>query len=93
MIMTPLDMYQLTSLNMSGRVIRFPELANDVHLDQIYLGLSAWNASMNVPSLLDEFSGESQDTLKDRLSIAQAFLMYLLGSTIVCNNFLTVAMK
>lgn len=60
MTMTPLDMYQLTGLNMiGGRVIHILELADDVHLDQIYLGFSAGSTSMNVPSLPDEFSGGS----------------------------------
>ena len=91
--MTSLDMYQLAGLNMSSRLMHFLELANDVHLDQIYLGFYAGSTSVNVLSLLDDFSGGPQDTLEDRLLMAQAFLMCLLGSTNVCNSSQTVAVK
>jgi hypothetical protein len=48
---------------------------------------------MNVPSLPDEFSGGSQDTPEDRLLMVWAFLIYLPGSTIICNSSHTVAVN
>lgn len=47
MTITHLDMYQLTGLNMSGCVIHLLELADNVHLDQIYQGFSTGSTSMS----------------------------------------------
>uniref|UniRef100_A0A2N9FVK5 Aminotransferase-like plant mobile domain-containing protein n=1 Tax=Fagus sylvatica TaxID=28930 RepID=A0A2N9FVK5_FAGSY len=77
MTMTPLDMYQLTGQNMiGGRVIHILELANDVHLDQIYLGFSVGSTSMNVPSLPDEFSGGSTIICNSSHTVAVNWLYF-----------------
>ena len=61
--MTPLDMYHLTGLNVSGRTISL--LEDGAPLDEIYLGYSTGNASISIPSLLTDFSRRPQDTPDD----------------------------
>jgi hypothetical protein len=82
--MTPLDMYQLTDLNESGRTIRFP--TDGTSLDEVYLGYSSSSSTISVPSLFADFGNGPQDTLDEQLLMAWAFLMYLLVNTIVCNS-------
>ena len=89
--MTPLDMYQLIGLNVSGRTIRFPE--DGAPLEEIYLGYSLGNSTISVPSLFVDFGSRSQDTPDEQLLMAQAFLMYLLGNTIMCNSSQTMSVK
>jgi hypothetical protein len=70
--MTSLDMYQLIGLNVSGWTIRFPDLGDGVHLDEIYFGYFMGSASISVPSFPDDFSGRSQDMSEDWLLMARA---------------------
>jgi hypothetical protein len=91
MTMTPLDKYQLTGLNVSGHTIRFPEDGGP--LDEIYLGYSSGSSTISVPSLFADFDSRPQDTLDEQLLMGRAFLMYLLGNTIVCNSSQTIFVK
>ena len=76
---------------MSGRTIRFP--TDGASLDEVYLGYSLGSSTISVPSLFANFSNGPKDTPDEQLLMAQAFLMYLLGSTILCNSSQTMSVK
>lgn len=84
--LTPYDFHRLTGLRMRGRPFTF-ELTEDQRkaLTQRLLGMPCPNATMKYPALYNEFLGRGQDSVEERVIMARAFILYLIGAFLVPN--------
>ena len=76
------DIYRLIGLPYGGQAVSFRNLPNDARLDEARAYY--WTGTINLGELY-KLSNRAQAILGDRDRMAQAFILHLLGTTIVDN--------
>jgi hypothetical protein len=92
-MITPYDVYRLTSLRIYGIVPTFNAFPARVHPDREHLGISLGETSADLPALMRAFSKAPQTTFEETTCMAWAFLLYLIGTTLDCNTSQTVLVR
>ena len=93
MMITPYDVYRLIDLRIDGAIPTFNAFPTRLRPNQKYLGVDLGATSIDLPNLLYAFVEAPQTTVEEATYMAQAFLLYLIGTTLDCNTSQTVLVR